>query len=73
MIDLERNVQVKITLRLEIKGGIRVIEKRQGGAVAHLEKGMQHPGLAAGFGSVDLQCAGERQTEKILVEGAGLL
>ena len=73
MIYLKGNVQIKITLRLEIKRGVGVIKESKKRTVVHLKEGVQDVGLASGLGGADFQCARKRQAKEVFVEGARLL
>ena len=73
LVDLERDVQIEVVLRLEVERHVRRLEEREKGAVVHPVERVQDVGLAAGLGFADLERAGERQAEEILVEAARLL
>jgi hypothetical protein len=72
-LDLERDVQVEVVLRLELERHVRGLEERERGAVVHAEEDVDRPGTAAGLGLADLEGVRQWQAEEVLVEPARLL
>src|SRR5271165_3561691 len=66
-LDPEGDVQIERVLLFEIEGLTGHLEKREAGAVVHLEEGVQPATL------IDLERADQAQTEEILIKDPRLL
>lgn len=72
-VNLERNVQIKVVLLLEIKWHVSSLEKGNAGTIPHLVERMQHLGASSRLGGSDGESFDEGKPEEVLIELSGLL
>lgn len=56
VLHFQGDMQVEVTLLLEVKGGIGLFEKSQEGAICHLVETVQYLAFTPGDGLFDLEC-----------------
>ncbi len=67
-IDLERDMEIEVVLRLELERHVRGFEKGEERAVVETIERVQRGGLATALRFPDLERARERQPQEILIE-----